>query len=460
MKELLHDSKSATEFIPSNIQARRGSLPSTDQAFTSTTQDDEDSVISPTDKDLRAEHFKAQITHVLKDHLLGDLDLANDITKRLDTHAQMYTNGKGPPLDDGPNSPVKYHGVMTAIDFQDGYQKNPLPMFKVKRQLLMIAYQEQAKIPHLHCRNLSGNMEAIHLWATAVIQNYVRLLEERRNAIQDTQDMAEGLVAAQDEAKRLQDLVAHLRSDGGESINQITTLRSEVEILKQRDTVLKGLYAEAIEKVKTANSATSTTSTKPAPHRHREDTPAETVRSFLTNLAAGSTPSGVAADNLEPYWRPGHPDQIVTTEQLLTHLWDEYSDPSTEENAMEAYDKLVFQRGENYKTFRNDFIANPAGRLIRQPDVSFKTCTDLANNILASWDSANDKGKDKPAPSSSTSHTGSRSQPGGTRNGTPGTGTTSKSTGTPPQPSGADAVKRAKERARLSVESKYGHLKK
>lgn len=65
---------------------------------------------------------------------------------------------------------------------------------------------------------------------------------------------------------------------------------------------------------------------------------------------------GVAADNLEPYWRPGHPDQIVTTEQLLTHLWDEYSDPSTEENAMEAYDKLVFQRGENYKTFRNDFV--------------------------------------------------------------------------------------------------------
>ena len=54
--------------------------------------------------------------------------------------------------------------------------------------------------------------------------------------------------------------------------------------------------------------------------------------------------------------RDRHPDQITTTEELLLHLWQEYADPRAEENAINAFEKLAFKKGGNYKEFRNDFV--------------------------------------------------------------------------------------------------------
>jgi len=88
-------------------------------------------------------------------------------------------------------------------------------------------------------------------------------------------------------------------------------------------------------------------------------------------------------------------------------------------------------------------------------NVSFRDYADLAHEILAGWGSAHDK--DKSSPSVPPQHTGGRPRSRGGRN------NPLKSTGTP---SGSDIVKKAEEKARLSVEGKCficgktGHMRR
>jgi DNA-binding winged helix-turn-helix (wHTH) protein len=46
---------------------------------------------------------------------------------------------------------------------------------------------------------------------------------------------------------------------------------------------------------------------------------------------------GRASDNLLPYLVEGHPDQIVTYQQLMEHLWNEYYDTKKEVEALDQY---------------------------------------------------------------------------------------------------------------------------
>jgi len=469
---------------------------------------DDDSLVDLSDEDLRAQHFKSGVTDVLDEYLVGDIDLAGDLVKRLKTYAQMYTNSKGPgmlfiPLDDDPDSPVKFQGIITASDFQDEYEKHPLYMFnEVKRRaLLIIAYQEQSRTLYKHCLNLSGNIEVVHQWADTIIQNYVRLLQEQKSAapipnsvrtpdsgtFQGAEDMAENLVNLEEENDRLQQQIEQLTASRDEAIDQsslrqreLITLRSEISTLKQRDAVLKQLYNEALrtKESEPAPAATLISDPPASPRRRREVTPADTVRSFVSGLTHSANVSanrsskqadppifynddkedkmkfepwfrnlknklkinsdhyrndtdmrmyiegrigGKAADNLEPYLRDGHPDQITTTEELLLHLWQEYADPRAEENAVNAFEKLAFKKGGNYKEFRNDFVRLAGERQLNKDEwkrefkrklfpglqaqlavsfvnysISFRNYVNLGHEILSNWDSSHDKDKSSP----------------------------------------------------------------
>ena len=107
--------------------------------------------------------------------------------------------------------------------------------------------------------------------------------------------MAEDLVTVQEENERLQRQIDEMRTDRDESIalanqrqREIITLRSDVAVLKQRDTLLMEMYTEAVRKQKTTTRAS-----KPNTDHHslRETTPTETIRSFMTSLNTGSTQS-------------------------------------------------------------------------------------------------------------------------------------------------------------------------
>jgi hypothetical protein len=113
MNQLSYDCKTSDKFSYSDFARQRSSLPTSSDAFIMTTRDVEDPLEELTDRDLRAKHFKSKVTDVLDNHLVGDLDLVDDLLKRLDVYARMYTNTKGPNLlfillDDDAESPVKF----------------------------------------------------------------------------------------------------------------------------------------------------------------------------------------------------------------------------------------------------------------------------------------------------------------------------------------------------------------
>lgn len=81
---------------------------------------------------------------------------------------------------------------------------------------------------------------------------------------------------------------------------------------------------------------------------------------FATDTAAKiyieSRVGGDAAANLEPYLEEGHPDQILTTDQLKKHLWNEYRNPSKKEDALSEFSKLKFEPGDDFNKFKNKFV--------------------------------------------------------------------------------------------------------
>lgn len=81
--------------------------------------------------------------------------------------------------------------------------------------------------------------------------------------------------------------------------------------------------------------------------------------------------SGTAAQNLEPYLEEGHPNQIVTSEQLLTHLWSQYRNPSKSEDALRDYNNLVMGPTDEFFDFKNTFV-RLAGEC-RKPKAEWKT---------------------------------------------------------------------------------------
>jgi hypothetical protein len=65
---------------------------------------------------------------------------------------------------------------------------------------------------------------------------------------------------------------------------------------------------------------------------------------------------GTAAQDLEPYLEEGHPNQIVTSAQLLTHLWSQYRNPNKSENAIREYSDLIMEPTDDFFRFKNTFV--------------------------------------------------------------------------------------------------------
>lgn len=80
---------------------------------------------------------------------------------------------------------------------------------------------------------------------------------------------------------------------------------------------------------------------------------------------------GKAADELMPYLRDTHPDQIDSPAKLMTHLWNEYYDPNQAEKALDEFAELKLRSGGDYQAFKNNFVrlAGETG----QPRTKWKT---------------------------------------------------------------------------------------
>lgn len=65
---------------------------------------------------------------------------------------------------------------------------------------------------------------------------------------------------------------------------------------------------------------------------------------------------GRALQELSPYLRSTYPEPITSSERLLAHLWEQYYDPMKAQKALDAYDELRMKPGDDYLTFKNDFV--------------------------------------------------------------------------------------------------------
>jgi hypothetical protein len=77
----------------------------------------------------------------------------------------------------------------------------------------------------------------------------------------------------------------------------------------------------------------------------------QAMRVYVTSRLAGQ-----AKMNLDPYLREEHPDRIKTTDELLTHLANEYQDPNLAEKALHDFNSLNMKVGDDFKTFKNKFV--------------------------------------------------------------------------------------------------------
>ncbi|KAK0716814.1 hypothetical protein B0T26DRAFT_612178, partial [Lasiosphaeria miniovina] len=66
--------------------------------------------------------------------------------------------------------------------------------------------------------------------------------------------------------------------------------------------------------------------------------------------------AGKASHQLEPYLEERHPNQINTSEGLLTWLKNEFRNLNREEEAMDEFTTLQMKPGDDYHTFRNEFV--------------------------------------------------------------------------------------------------------
>ena len=73
---------------------------------------------------------------------------------------------------------------------------------------------------------------------------------------------------------------------------------------------------------------------------------------------------GKATNELEPYLREEHPNQLTTSQTLLDHLYTQYHNPKAAEKALKAFNNLNYIQNANFHVFKNNFVRLAGERLL------------------------------------------------------------------------------------------------
>jgi uncharacterized protein YoxC len=313
--------------------------------------------------------FKREVTDRLEEVRYGQSyeDLLEDTKNKVAVFADHFakkTRSKKPgmPLDvwvDGNALPVT--GVFDADEFAKLVAANPHEVFKeVKlRSLMAIALAEQVKELHMTAQDLDDNLKLIRDW--------VPVLQEQGGAVMT--DREEELIATvahkEDEIDRLQrdatqlnqaiaDLVMQARTGNARNDREASVVSHTSAVgsskrsgkvpdppvfhnEKDRDTdEFEQWHRDVCNKLKVN-----------ADHFNDDQARQAYVESRL---------GGKAKRELAPYLRDTHPEPITTSDRLLAHLWEQYHDPLKAQKSLESYDDLRMKPGDDYLTFKNDFV--------------------------------------------------------------------------------------------------------
>ena len=326
--------------------------------------------------------------------------LEQDIEEKLEQLAVLYSR-KGKiefPFraltEDGQNTTtvkgnLDYNGWCGLV------KKDPQAMFQEMkiRSLQVIAYKELMEQVHLCAVSCDANMYAVYSWA----KKFANFLGERQNT--DHTDLMMREMNAKDiEIEELSKIIAdnaRKMSKQEKRIKDLTNKRDDFpsndsdsgtskEFLSDKDNHSRRRHKTPDSRCTHGTNRSSKSGGSTSMHKNikidvpifRNESKDELSFDFWYRMIENklkvnghhfdsdeakrvyieSRVQGQAGENLLPYLSHDHPDRIRTSEGLLKHLWTEYHNHHRRVNALNDFNDLLMEPGNDFTTFRNAFV--------------------------------------------------------------------------------------------------------
>lgn len=312
---------------------------------------------------------------------LSHNDIDEDLKERMHDIAARCAKADGAAMPFTPmtlegKTVFSDEGLMTLDSFVTKCSQHPEALYREMklRAIMLAARHQQAEDFHVMTHQLDTCVVRALAWA-------YHFSARLKVAVQDEAAHKDAAPAADDAVIEQLTQVVDIRD------NEIADLKNRIEQLEQLNRDLRQRATTPASSIVTAGG-THKSAKHPDPvlfEGKRTDNFEYWLRSIRNKLKANadhypndesrrmyieSRIGGDAADNLEPYLDPDHPDSITTSDQLLDHLTTEYRNPNQYEDAYDKFAALKLDPTADFHAFKNQFVRY-AGQL-RKPKSEWK----------------------------------------------------------------------------------------
>jgi hypothetical protein len=336
--------------------------------------------------------FVEKISHHLKDVVfeITQEEMEREFTQRADYIIdRLFHAQRGLLLPFGPLTKAgqqafsdDYPSVKTidVDDFKQLAETDPAALYEefARRDIGRMIWQAITDELHTTATSASKNLEAVHSWADFFAKMTV-VLENELNGGQGGDDDEDSAAILQDAIQKYEDTEKARQAEKTKRQTvekEKAALQTEVQRLKLQlrsstpgstTTSASGdkRSAKIPDPPKYTNSSTDKESfevwegmVKDKLAINFDHYPTDEAKFVFIKSCLG----GAAAEDLQPYLRTTHPEQLTTSDALLKHLHDEYFDPNIKERADQEFAELKWNSLDKdkkrlmHQAFRTKFV--------------------------------------------------------------------------------------------------------